>query len=458
MNDTLIIDFVSPKIDKSPRRGSDAKPSRSKRSSLSKVLDAMASDDSSSPKTHVVKSKKKLRSSVTSLPLPPPSVLQTTAKAALNKPRIVPSSKMKPLHWKRVLLENPEDVVWGKKESVVKISPESIEDSFGEEIKNKKMLRRMSTFKELDMTKIIRILPDKKYNAIAIVLKNLKIALSAIRDAILEMDTAVISIEIVETLLREYPSETEIELLQNCTSKGCLDRPERFMLMLIEIPDLKTLFQMWISVYNLPETIEDAGSACSLIHRASRALRKSDSVATVLEGVLQVGNYLNGNTKRGQADGFELEILSKLVLTKSNDKSGNLLKFVHESLIQSNPEIAWMNDELSIVAVAAKSLTIAEIDDKISAMHKIYTDVSTMVDKCLDDTDGKEESGLLQHIAALSLRCGAAYEKLMHQIYDAKAEYMKTVKYFTSPDYLHFDQSGNFFGLWAKFIRDFTSS
>ena len=38
----------------------------------------------------------------------------------------------------------------------------------------------------------------------------------------------------------------------------------------------------------------------------------SSEIATLLSLVLAYGNYMNGNTQRGQADGFHLDVLLKL--------------------------------------------------------------------------------------------------------------------------------------------------
>jgi hypothetical protein len=46
-------------------------------------------------------------------------------------------------------------------------------------------------------------------------------------------------------------------------------------------------------------------------------LMTSYSVQKVLGLILAFGNYMNGGTNRGQADGFGLEILSKLKDVKS---------------------------------------------------------------------------------------------------------------------------------------------
>lgn len=47
---------------------------------------------------------------------------------------------------------------------------------------------------------------------------------------------------------------------------------------------------------------------CTCVYVAVNSL----PLKSVLETVLAVGNYLNGASERGQADGFRLDILNKL--------------------------------------------------------------------------------------------------------------------------------------------------
>lgn len=58
-------------------------------------------------------------------------------------------------------------------------------------------------------------------------------------------------------------------------------------------------------------------------------LKSSKEVTSVLGLVLAFGNYMNGgNVARGQADGFELDILPKLKDVKCKDNSTNLLHYL----------------------------------------------------------------------------------------------------------------------------------
>ena len=58
-------------------------------------------------------------------------------------------------------------------------------------------------------------------------------------------------------------------------------------------------------------------------------LKSGKEVTNVLGLVLAFGNYMNGgNVARGQADGFELDILPKLKDVKCKDNSTNLLHYL----------------------------------------------------------------------------------------------------------------------------------
>lgn len=58
-------------------------------------------------------------------------------------------------------------------------------------------------------------------------------------------------------------------------------------------------------------------------------LKTSVEVTNILGLVLAFGNYMNGgNIARGQADGFELDILPKLKDVKCKDNSTNLMHYL----------------------------------------------------------------------------------------------------------------------------------
>lgn len=57
-------------------------------------------------------------------------------------------------------------------------------------------------------------------------------------------------------------------------------------------------------------------------------LRACSNLKFVLSVVLFVGNYMNGGTNRGQADGFDLDALGRLDTSKSSMGGITLLQFI----------------------------------------------------------------------------------------------------------------------------------
>ena len=74
-------------------------------------------------------------------------------------------------------------------------------------------------------------------------------------------------------------------------------------------------------------------------------MRSSKALKVLLGVITAVGNYLNGGSKRGQADGFDIEALGKMGQLKANqvgDEKVNhdLRHFVFETLVKKHEKDA----------------------------------------------------------------------------------------------------------------------
>lgn len=68
-------------------------------------------------------------------------------------------------------------------------------------------------------------------------------------------------------------------------------------------------------------------------------LKNSRKFVKILEAVLVVGNYLNGDTSKGDAKGFKLDALLKLVDVKACNKQISLLHFVIAELLKVDGQV-----------------------------------------------------------------------------------------------------------------------
>lgn len=75
--------------------------------------------------------------------------------------------------------------------------------------------------------------------------------------------------------------------------------------------------------------MDDKSDQLSSLLSSLQDLQTNSEVHNILSLVLAFGNHMNGgNVSRGQADGFELEILTKLKDVKSKDHTFTLLHYL----------------------------------------------------------------------------------------------------------------------------------
>jgi formin 2 len=110
-----------------------------------------------------------------------------------------------------------------------------------------------------------------------------------------------------------------------------LDKPTRFLVELGAISSFELRAECWLTRATYPEAIFEVQSQLDTLDTALTALKDAVHLPLVLSHVLAFGNYLNGGTPRGQADGFHLDVLPKLRDVKSTDNSTNLLAVLVET-------------------------------------------------------------------------------------------------------------------------------
>jgi formin 2 len=149
-----------------------------------------------------------------------------------------------------------------------------------------------------------------------------------------------------EKLITFLPSQkpTENEIAQITAHESMypdipLDQPELFLKRLSGIKH----FSERIACLMLQSEFQDAISSVSYklnnVRTTCDFLIKSESLKKVLAIILTLGNYMNGgNMMRGQADGFGLEILSKLKDVKSNTPGVTLLHYVVNAKLSQEKE------------------------------------------------------------------------------------------------------------------------
>jgi hypothetical protein len=285
-----------------------------------------------------------------------------------TKPLITPLKKMKPLHWQRLLIPTAN----GAPESIKRAQPQSIwheialiptevyEEELVQQFHDEKVAKTQEASAELPLitAKKLRLLGDKRFNALSIMLNSMPPA-ESIGRAIVELDLAVLSKEKLAILRKLMPQEEEYALLAKNSSVATeeLDYPEQFIRLLGQIPACSARVDCWHFLVNFDELIAEIELPLLSIQRAIRATMASSALKMFLSALLRVGNYLNGGNKlRGQADGYCLAVLTRLKALKARTNEGHSLASYLLALCSAQDEKFAQNlaQELNCVELAVE--------------------------------------------------------------------------------------------------------
>ena len=300
------------------------------------------------------------------------------AQATPTKPVVHPAKKMKAVHWQRILLppaqHSSKPTVWKEVEGVTDVPFDFDEltarfsDLRGSVKGGTNAQSRRGTVageEEKEPTsgagvpvpvKEVRILSDKRFNAISIMMTSLP-AVDTVVQAIRQLDSTRLTRDQVAALRKNMMDDSEQAALQSLAASAVnsLSRPDGFMRQLSLIEGVGARLDCWHFQLNFNDLLDEITLPLTVINAAIQALRHSAAFRTLLALVLTAGNYMNGGSARGQADGFELSILHRLLSLRDNTNQSSLLLFLLTQAAQRLGD-GWLlavEEQLSPVVTAA---------------------------------------------------------------------------------------------------------
>lgn len=269
----------------------------------------------------------------------PPALPTAKAKAKPEprKPEVKPTVPMKKLFWDsfRLLDKEKETIWWDIDKAYPSIDTTKLEELFPDA---QAAVRIRNNSDDCGSVKKIKVLPDTRRQQICVMMKRLQDQ-SDTCDAIQCMDTYRLSADHVELLMTILPLPDEIDMLRRAEAEHTIDEhnvwdtAERFMFMLLEIPHFKLRLQVLNFEASFPDTLSNLRASLFDIEAGCACLLNSPRISHLLGIVLSVGNYLNGGTMRGRADGFGMGALGQLKTVKAKEaRKGTLVDYVVEQM------------------------------------------------------------------------------------------------------------------------------
>jgi diaphanous 2 len=291
----------------------------------------------------------------------------------------------------------------------------------------------------------VRVLDAKRSNAIAIMCSKLPDSDTLIQ-AIRNLDSAVLEKHLVRSLCQNLATAEEMQTIREALKLQPdiqFDKPEKFCLLMSEIPELKRRLQCWEFTLTFDERVLDIGPPIIAVQRAGREIAKSKALKVFLGAVLGMGNYLNGgHNKRGQADGFQVDALTKLHDLKDTFNKSTLLDYIFSTYKDLYPELLRLPDEIPTSASATR-VVLKEVAGELRKLLVETKDMKTACSHIAAATDQEDP-----FLATVPKYMESAVEKLSNIRADllvAEKVFEELVKYFSSTE----DATEVFFGYFA---------
>jgi len=122
-------------------------------------------------------------------------------------------------------------------------------------------------------------------------------------------------------MVRVWPKDSILEDLgkERLESNEVWEKGESYMIKLIKPASLLNRLKVWDFKTNWVEEKEIVENFYTRVMRAYREIQTNKYFLRIVSMTLSIGNILNGgNAAKGQADGFDLPVLGKLVSMKDN--------------------------------------------------------------------------------------------------------------------------------------------
>jgi len=152
--------------------------------------------------------------------------------------------------------------------------------------------------------------------------------------AVIELDDVILGKNLLEVVRANcIPTQAQVKQLEEIRKSDPVSPwalPEKYLWVIGRIPAYQQRIDCWYFVRSYGELLTHYEHALNSFLAVVECMRQSKTLPTFLAIILAVGNYLNGGTNRGNADGFDFETLTKLDTVKDNDGKKHLLHYLIE--------------------------------------------------------------------------------------------------------------------------------
>ncbi|XP_048752362.1 uncharacterized protein LOC125663952 isoform X4 [Ostrea edulis] len=391
-----------------------------------------------------------------------------------NKPLVRPTVKMKALDWNRIILNRSGDdsvrstvcnTIWHSMLEP-KIDNEEVERLFqqqeGTNMDGMTLYSDIISQRGKTKHQLVTIIEREKSGRLAFTMKALPHPLSRLSQAIASLEIFPINTDRFAELMELFGASTDVDKINAYVKRkgpGNLDHPEYLLYELSKMEHFRERVDFLRFRYRAQWQLFEMDQQLRELHTACDEIINSLSLKNLLETLLAVGNYLNGSSQNGQADGFSINILNKLKDIKDIDDKGNLLEFImkmycqfYEVEIDLGCPTRFRLPEPSNMRHAAQ-VSFESIHESLATLH---AELRSFQDKILERLTKTESSQSVTSFRTIADNFFTSTQEVMTEadtrLRETKDMFEKTKLYFMYDNPQCTPQ--DFFQIWAVFLHD----
>ena len=303
-------------------------------------------------------------------------------------------------------------------------------------------------------SKELSLIDGRRSQNCIILLSKLKLTNDELLVVILKMDTDnQIPNDLLDEILKYTPTNEEISLLQDHKSQYSeMARADQYFFDLGQLGHCNERLACLVFKKRFFERVKEITPNLDYVIESSKRIRFSKKLQKFLEYILAFGNYMNKGA-RGNAYGFKLEGLTKVVDTKSSiDKSVTLLHYIIDVCGKKSPEILDLSQELQSVKKASK-VHLTELEKEMNSLRGGIKQAEKELEYHKKNPSKNSQDKFVSEVSIFLDSAHQQFGELEDKMKEAQEKFKKAVKHFgEDPSKL---TSDTFFTIFDTFLQNF---
>lgn len=286
-------------------------------------------------------------------------------------------------------LQIKKDSIWGDVNSMndsVKVEYNILQELFSQRVIKEVTKPGDLVVKIQAAPSEITLLDPKRSMNINIYLKQFRKNNAAIVDLIRKGEARTIGVEKLKGLIKILPPVDEIELITSYDGDlEKLGNAEKFFLQLTRVPFYQLRLELMLLKADFQSQLSNVRTNLVLITSVCRGLHDNKSLKKFLRFVLHAGNFINKGSSAGDAVGFRISSLNKLILTKSNDPKISLLHVLVEETEKKDKDVLKFVDDLQDDLHKVSRFSLEQVKGEFKTLKTTVKKLKTQVENSSDE-------------------------------------------------------------------------